>query len=201
MACNAKFCVDNLVWMEAEWGYNWSDIKSVIWLIFFNWWWDNWGLPAKFYKADSFTPCQMCLRDFPTVSTPKISLLKVLEICKLDSLWSKLPPWRFVLTTLFTFVTPKFLILNARLEVSWGGAEGWYHLWQIHAFTVWTIRASPFRVLFHLLWHNHITFSYEWFVSLDFEWEFISGKKKFRWPMVRSNAYWIWTVQRTHLAS
>jgi hypothetical protein len=25
---------------------------------------------------------------------------------------------------------------------------------------------------------------WEWFLSLDFDWEFISGKKKFRWPMV-----------------
>ncbi|KAK2461216.1 hypothetical protein APHAL10511_006743 [Amanita phalloides] len=27
-------------------------------------------------------------------------------------------------------------------------------------------------------------YAFEWFMSLDFEWEFISGKKKFRWPMV-----------------
>ena len=26
--------------------------------------------------------------------------------------------------------------------------------------------------------------SWEWVMSLDFEWRFISGKKKFRWPMV-----------------
>lgn len=25
---------------------------------------------------------------------------------------------------------------------------------------------------------------YEWFLSLDFEWDFISGKKKFRWPLI-----------------
>ena len=27
---------------------------------------------------------------------------------------------------------------------------------------------------------------YEWFISLDFEWDFISGKKRLRWPMVSS---------------
>ena len=26
---------------------------------------------------------------------------------------------------------------------------------------------------------------YEWLISLDFEWDFITGKKRFRWPMVR----------------
>jgi hypothetical protein len=33
---------------------------------------------------------------------------------------------------------------------------------------------------------SKLTFSsYEWFLSLDFDWDFISGKKRFRWPMVR----------------
>jgi len=27
-------------------------------------------------------------------------------------------------------------------------------------------------------------YAYEWFVSLGFDWDFISGKKRFRWPMV-----------------
>ena len=26
--------------------------------------------------------------------------------------------------------------------------------------------------------------SWEWFTSLDFDWQFLSGKRKFRWPMV-----------------
>ncbi|KAG6856947.1 hypothetical protein H0H87_011933 [Tephrocybe sp. NHM501043] len=26
--------------------------------------------------------------------------------------------------------------------------------------------------------------SYEWFISLDFDWQFVSGKKRFRWPLV-----------------
>jgi len=25
---------------------------------------------------------------------------------------------------------------------------------------------------------------YEWFISLEFDWDFVSGKKKFRWPLV-----------------
>ena len=28
-------------------------------------------------------------------------------------------------------------------------------------------------------------YRYEWFVSLDFDWAFVTRKKKFRWPMVR----------------
>ncbi|KIM46553.1 hypothetical protein M413DRAFT_65449, partial [Hebeloma cylindrosporum] len=27
-------------------------------------------------------------------------------------------------------------------------------------------------------------YMYEWLISLDFEWDFISGKKRFRWPMI-----------------
>ncbi|KIM36079.1 hypothetical protein M413DRAFT_427933 [Hebeloma cylindrosporum] len=27
-------------------------------------------------------------------------------------------------------------------------------------------------------------YMYEWFISLDFEWDFLSGKKRFRWPMI-----------------
>ncbi|KJA21376.1 hypothetical protein HYPSUDRAFT_67723 [Hypholoma sublateritium FD-334 SS-4] len=27
-------------------------------------------------------------------------------------------------------------------------------------------------------------YAYEWFISLDFEWDFVTGKKKFRWPMI-----------------
>ncbi|KAM6503359.1 hypothetical protein JOM56_000302 [Amanita muscaria] len=27
-------------------------------------------------------------------------------------------------------------------------------------------------------------YAYEWFISLDFEWDFITGTKKFRWPMI-----------------
>ncbi|PPQ71761.1 hypothetical protein CVT25_004823 [Psilocybe cyanescens] len=27
-------------------------------------------------------------------------------------------------------------------------------------------------------------YAYEYFISLDFEWDFITGKKKFRWPMI-----------------
>ncbi|KAF9482278.1 hypothetical protein BDN70DRAFT_875194 [Pholiota conissans] len=27
-------------------------------------------------------------------------------------------------------------------------------------------------------------YAYEWFISLDFEWDFITGRKKFRWPMI-----------------
>ncbi|KAF8735896.1 hypothetical protein AX14_001276 [Amanita brunnescens Koide BX004] len=27
-------------------------------------------------------------------------------------------------------------------------------------------------------------YAFEWFISLDFEWEFLSGRKKFRWPML-----------------
>lgn len=27
-------------------------------------------------------------------------------------------------------------------------------------------------------------YAYEWFISLGFDWDFISGKKRFRWPMV-----------------
>ncbi|KAF9528713.1 hypothetical protein CPB83DRAFT_929504 [Crepidotus variabilis] len=27
-------------------------------------------------------------------------------------------------------------------------------------------------------------YAYEWFISLDFDWEVLTGKKKFRWPMV-----------------
>jgi hypothetical protein len=30
----------------------------------------------------------------------------------------------------------------------------------------------------------HPARSWEWFTSLGFDWDFISGKKKFRWPMV-----------------
>jgi len=38
-------------------------------------------------------------------------------------------------------------------------------------------------------WYNPYVYlpsrhRYEWFISLDFDWELISGKKKFRWPMV-----------------
>ena len=32
---------------------------------------------------------------------------------------------------------------------------------------------------------NPRTGRYEWLISLDFEWGFITGKKRFRWPMVR----------------
>jgi len=38
-----------------------------------------------------------------------------------------------------------------------------------------------FVKLLHALFGLYI---WEWFVSLDFDWEFISGKKKFRWPMI-----------------
>ena len=38
------------------------------------------------------------------------------------------------------------------------------------------------------IWISHVySLSYrrwEWFISLDFEWSFITGKRKFRWPMV-----------------
>ncbi|TFK38033.1 hypothetical protein BDQ12DRAFT_135210 [Crucibulum laeve] len=27
-------------------------------------------------------------------------------------------------------------------------------------------------------------YAYEWFLSLDFDWDFVTGKKKFRWPMI-----------------
>lgn len=32
-------------------------------------------------------------------------------------------------------------------------------------------------------------YSWEWVVSLDFDWQYISGKKKFRWPMVCTNTF------------
>ncbi|KAF8155569.1 hypothetical protein B0H34DRAFT_501421 [Crassisporium funariophilum] len=40
-------------------------------------------------------------------------------------------------------------------------------------------------VIFTKLMHSLLgLYAYEWFLSLDFDWEFLSGKKKFRWPMV-----------------
>ncbi|KAF8887540.1 hypothetical protein BD779DRAFT_1611503 [Infundibulicybe gibba] len=41
--------------------------------------------------------------------------------------------------------------------------------------------ASAFIKFMHALLGIYI---YEWFLSLDFDWDFISGKKKFRWPMI-----------------
>ena len=32
-------------------------------------------------------------------------------------------------------------------------------------------------------------YSWEWAVSLDFDWQYISRKKKFRWPMVCTNTF------------
>ena len=31
---------------------------------------------------------------------------------------------------------------------------------------------------------------YEFFLSLDFDWEFLSGKKRFRWPLVKYSFCW-----------
>ena len=30
-----------------------------------------------------------------------------------------------------------------------------------------------------------MSYSWEWFVSLDFDWAYITGKRQFRWPLVR----------------
>lgn len=30
-------------------------------------------------------------------------------------------------------------------------------------------------------------YSWEWVTSLSFDWQFLSGKKKFRWPMVKNS--------------
>ena len=39
---------------------------------------------------------------------------------------------------------------------------------------------------------------YEWFISLDFEWDFISGKKRFRWPMVSTVSILNWMQYHQH---
>lgn len=31
---------------------------------------------------------------------------------------------------------------------------------------------------------HYVHHRYEWFISLEFDWDFVSGKKKFRWPLV-----------------
>ncbi|KAF8636935.1 hypothetical protein AX17_003186 [Amanita inopinata Kibby_2008] len=41
--------------------------------------------------------------------------------------------------------------------------------------------AKSFERLMHVLLGLYI---WEWFTSLNFDWQFISGKKKFRWPMI-----------------
>jgi len=41
--------------------------------------------------------------------------------------------------------------------------------------------AGIFVKLLHSLLGLYV---YEWFLSLDFEWDFITGKKRFRWPMI-----------------
>ncbi|GLB42280.1 hypothetical protein LshimejAT787_1102950 [Lyophyllum shimeji] len=41
--------------------------------------------------------------------------------------------------------------------------------------------AAAFDKFMHTLLGLYI---WEWFTSLDFDWQFISGKKKFRWPMI-----------------
>ena len=42
---------------------------------------------------------------------------------------------------------------------------------------------------------------YEWFISLDFEWDFISGKKRLRWPMVSTATllHWMQWHQNTDI--
>ncbi|KAF8636897.1 hypothetical protein AX17_003149 [Amanita inopinata Kibby_2008] len=40
-------------------------------------------------------------------------------------------------------------------------------------------------VVFTKLMHALLgLYAYEWFLSLDFDWDFITGKKRFRWPMI-----------------
>ena len=36
----------------------------------------------------------------------------------------------------------------------------------------------------------HIFVRYEWFLSLDFDWDFLTGAKRFRWPMVSGFNPW-----------
>jgi hypothetical protein len=89
---------------------------------------------------------------------------------------------------------------NDGLAVTWGVAERCNCLHQIYACPAWTICVCP-RVLFHSLYLNRMTFRFEWFISLDFEWDFITGTKKFRWPMVSSFRLSICTVHATLVIS
>ena len=67
----------------------------------------------------------------------------------------------------------------AELQVEGGIFARFMHaLLGLYAYVV-LITCSWFRVS---ITANH---RYEFFLTLDFDWEFISGKKRFRWPLVK----------------
>ena len=56
---------------------------------------------------------------------------------------------------------------------------------QVRACAPWSLCVSRMHVPTMVPRRLNSLRSWEWFISLDFDWMFISGKKRFRWPMVR----------------
>lgn len=55
---------------------------------------------------------------------------------------------------------------------------------QVHACTLWALHVRCVHVSQGL---SLIRCRWEFVSSLDFDWQFISGKRRFRWPLVRSH--------------
>lgn len=56
--------------------------------------------------------------------------------------------------------------------------------WSSSSMPLWAFTRQSYNlVIVWRLW-KHIC-RWEWFLSCDFDWDFISGRKPFRWPMVR----------------
>ena len=76
-------------------------------------------------------------------------------------------------------------LCNARLETTRGDSKRWRCIHQADACSIWTLCVRTHHPCpFPPLVGAHIFVRYEWFLSLDFDWDFLTGAKRFRWPMV-----------------
>ena len=75
-------------------------------------------------------------------------------------------------------------------------------LWQAHAHAPWSLHVS-LRLYKYLEIAADAPLSWEFVTSLDFDWDFVVGRKKFRWPMVRhplrdAIIWWLLASPRQH---
>lgn len=73
---------------------------------------------------------------------------------------------------------------NARLEITRRAAEGSSCVRQTRSCSLGGVCVRLFSSSTHQLYRLTATPRYEWFLSLNFDFSFVLGKRKFRWPMV-----------------
>lgn len=94
----------------------------------------------------------------------------------------------FILPLIFALLSFPSIAHHARLDFSSRTSERCRCIWQASALCTGCILVRPglFLTASSISWRGICR--YEWLLSLDFEWDFLRGRKQFRWPMVSIGA-------------